>query len=123
MTALSVRSSPRVAEFLWLPDSVAEWTNRSGVLRNIPAFGFLALVVGLLAESRQRRVRGYAGVAAFALVCEIAQLWIPTRFCDLRDVAAAWLGVALAAAVVEAIRWTVHSRRWTVGGRRPMVGR
>lgn len=110
MAVLSVRSSPRVAEFLWLPESIAEWTNRYGVLRNTPAFGFLALVVGVIGQTRPRRVLGYLGVAAFALLCEVAQLWVPTRFCDVRDVAAAWAGVALAAAVV-ALTLAVSGRR------------
>lgn len=100
MAVLSLRDSPRVAEFLWMPEAIAEWTNRCGVLRNTPAFGFLALVVGCVARSRTGRALGYGAVAGFAVLCEIVQLWVPTRFCDIRDVAAAWLGVALAAGLV-----------------------
>jgi hypothetical protein len=107
---LAWRSSPRLAQLGWLPRDLTRWADRHGVARNV--VGFFAL--GVLAFSLMgRRWPQVLLVASFATVLEVAQIWIPHRIFDKKDIYASLLGVALAWIVVTGVARALrgHVRR------------
>jgi hypothetical protein len=72
------------------------------VLRNTAAFiGLGLLVFGLVGRSW----RYVLGVTVFAAGVEVAQIWIPHRFFDLKSIAASLAGIAPAWLDVVSARW------------------
>lgn len=104
------RSSPRLGQLHWLPRDLTRWADRHGVARNV--VGFFAL--GSLAFALMgRRWPQVLLVSVFATALEVAQLWIPHRIFDRKDIYASLLGVALAWIVVTGIARALrgHARR------------
>ena len=91
---LALRGSPYLAEVSWMPRWLGEWSDRHGVLRNIPAFTVLYLVtVGCLGW----RFRHHAliGTLIVAAGFEIVQIWLPSRIFGWDDILASWGGVII----------------------------
>jgi hypothetical protein len=99
------RSSPRLGQLPWLPRTLTRWADRHGIARNVVGFFGLGVLAFALMGRRWPQV---LLVAAFATVLEVAQIWIPHRFFDPKDIYASLLGVALAWVVVTGIVRTLH---------------
>jgi VanZ family protein len=97
---LSLRASPRIAEVSWMPRELGRWADHYGVARNAVAFGVFGLVVAVFCRGWRRRSVALLDVVAFAAFAEVVQIWIPSRSSDLKDVGAAFVGVAIAAVVI-----------------------
>ncbi len=108
ITFLALRSSPYLQYIPWMPRRIGVWADSNGIGRNAVAFFALALPVFLLVG--RRLVHGVA-LAAFATVIEVAQLWIPGRVFDWRDIVASVAGIVVAWAVSWAVRRAAGSKR------------
>jgi glycopeptide antibiotics resistance protein len=94
------RSSPRLGQLAWLPHTLSHWADRHGIARNVVGFFAFGVVAFSLIG------RGWVQVllaAGFACALEAAQLWIPHRFFDRKDIYASLAGLALAWIVVAGI--------------------
>jgi hypothetical protein len=98
---LALRSSPFLQYIPWMPRRLGVWADHHGVSRNAVAFFGLGLAVFLLVG-----IRGwhFALVCGFAAGLEVAQLWIPSRRFDWRDIAVSIVGIALAWPIAWALR-------------------
>ena len=90
---LSLRPSAFLTEVWWIPHWLSRWADHHGVLRNtvaFVAFGFFVFAwVG-------RRPLHVIALAAFAIVIEVPQIWLPQRVFDWSDIGASLGGIALA---------------------------
>jgi VanZ family protein len=94
---LSLRASHHLHNISWMPARLGYWADRNGVLRNTVAFfGFALIVFSLVGRGRWPVV----GLGAFAIAIEVAQIWIPTRIFDWKDIVAGLAGIVLAWAAV-----------------------
>ncbi len=101
---LSLKRSGDVPFTRFTPDWLTLWVNHHGVMRNFSAYAALALPF-LLREARfPGRVRTALLLAALAIGLECAQLFIPTRWFDLRDIATSVAGIGVVWAVLETVR-------------------
>lgn len=107
---LALRGSPRVSDVAWIPGELGHWADRHGALRNLPAFGLLALF-GTMAWGLRK---GCGLAAVFAVGLEFAQKWMPHRRFDPADIYWSLLGVAIVAVGVSAVRggarWVARRR-------------
>ena len=114
----ALRSSPHLKEISWLPTWLSSWADDYGVFRNAVAFGGLALAAYAarlrsaarrweMADGRwggppstvhrlRTQLAPFVAVGVLATGLEVAQIWIPGRFFDWRDIAASWAGIAVA---------------------------
>jgi hypothetical protein len=112
----SLTGSPEMVRISWIPKWVGDWADAHTTFRNFPSFGLLAAVLYLailLHRKPEQLGRGTVlllgvGVALFVtllgVALEIAQLWIPTRTCDLRDMAWSGVGAFAGVAVVYGLK-------------------
>ncbi len=99
-TFLAWRSSPRLGELHWLPRTLTRWADHHGVARNVVGFFFFgAVFFAFLGRSWPLVLLA----AFFATILEIAQLWVPHRIFDRKDIYASLLGLALAWIVVAGV--------------------
>lgn len=101
----ALRSSAFFQPIEWLPRPIGRWADRHGVARNIVAFFAFGLAALAILGTRWTWV---LALCAFGTALEVAQLWIPTRVFDWRDIAATVAGVLAA----WPFAWLV--RRFTV---------
>ena len=90
---LSLRPSPFLTEIGWIPRWLSQWADHHGVLRNAVAFLALGLFVFTWVG---RRPPHALALAAFAIVIEVPQIWLPQRVFDGRDIGASLGGIGLA---------------------------
>jgi hypothetical protein len=100
---LALRRSPFLQYIPWMPRRLGIWADYHGVSRNAVAFFALGLSYFLLVGFRGWH---FALLCGFAAGLEVAQLWIPSRRFDWRDIALSIVGLALAWPVA----WVI--RRW-----------
>ena len=99
------------------------WLHASGLLGDAVAGGTplwwaledlsnvaLVLPVGLILARRLQPVPAWALAVAGSVLCETAQLWIPSRHASLRDVVMNAAGAAIGVAVVVLRRWLATRR-------------
>ena len=108
---LTLKPNPQIAEVALMPRPMSQLFDLHDDWKNIVGFGTLALA-GFLGwplgwgpyswSSRSRR--RLLGIALFSVVwwMEFCQLFIPTRFTDIKDIFAGSLGVMLAWALAKA---------------------
>ena len=101
---LALRASPYVQYVPWVPRRLGVWADSNGIVRNIVAFFALGLAVFLLVG---RRVWHVIAACAFGTAVEVAQIWIPSRAFDWRDIVASIAGILLA----WPLAWLLHRRR------------
>ena len=108
---LALREEPSVHGVPGLPRSLVHFFDSHDFLNNVTGFAALAasmhLAFGRRREPRRRMAFRAGGVAAAVVALEIAQIWLPARSCDWKDVLAGWLGITVAS-VLSAIvsRWS-----------------
>lgn len=90
---LALRPSPYLQYVPWMPRAVGVWADSHGIARSFVAFFLLATLTFFFVG---RRLAHVAAVAVFATLVEVAQLWIPSRAFDLKDIAASLAGVVAA---------------------------
>lgn len=90
---LSLRPSAFLTEVGWIPRWLSQWADHHGVLRNAVAFLALGLFVFTWVG---RRPPHALALAAFAIVIEVPQIWLPQRVFDWRDIGASLGGIGLA---------------------------
>lgn len=105
---LALRSSPYLQYVPWMPRRIGVWADHNGIVRNTVAFAGFALAVYLLLGARLRYV---VALGVFGTAIEVAQLWIPGRAFDWRDIVASIVGVLLAWPFAWAGRRLVASRQ------------
>ncbi len=105
---LALRTSPHLQYVPWMPRQIGVWADHHGVSRNTVAFFVFGLGAFLVIGTRIRRVLALAG---FATALEVAQLWIPGRTFDWRDIVASLAGLALAWPVAWAVRRRFRASR------------
>ncbi len=90
---LALRPSPYLQYVPWMPRRIGVWADHNGIVRNTVAFAGFALAVYVLLGVRLRSV---VALCVFGTVIEVAQLWIPGRKFDWRDIVASIAGVLIA---------------------------
>lgn len=93
MAFLALRSSPYLQYIPWMPRRLGVWADHNGILRNTVAFAGFALAAYLLLGCRLWLV---AALCGFGALIEVAQLWIPGRTFDWKDIVASVAGVLIA---------------------------
>jgi len=96
-----LKTNPSLKDFGSIPSKWVRLFDEHDFLVNAIAFGGLAATVqfGFLGFSREpwpAVMRRAAWLAGAVVVLELTQLLLPRRTCDWHDVAAGWLGIAVA---------------------------
>jgi hypothetical protein len=104
---LALRSSPYLQYVSWMPRKVGVWADHNGILRNTVAFfGFAVVVLSLFGA----RALHALAICVFGTAIEVAQLWIPGRTFDWKDIVASIAGVLLAWPFAWAVRRLAAAR-------------
>lgn len=99
MTFFALRTSPFMQELPWLPGWLSAWADRHWVLRSFVGFFAFGLLWFVIVSVRPAHA---AALALFGTAVEVAQIWIPRRVFDWKDIGASILGVLAAWLVVVA---------------------
>ena len=102
----ALRASPYLQYIPWMPRRIGVWADSHGISRNAVAFFALGLATFLLVGRGPWLV---LLVCAFGTAIEVAQIWIPSRAFDPKDIAASVGGVLAAWPVA----WLALRRRAT----------
>ena len=98
---LALRADPSLRDVSQVPRPMVRLLDSSDFLKNVLGFAVLAGTVhfafaGTTRQPWSRLARRAAGAALLVVGLEIAQLMLPQRSCDWRDIVAGWLGIGLA---------------------------
>ena len=98
---LQLRADPSLSSVPHVPHAWITFFDGHDFFKNLVGFGGLAATVhfafaGFGRESWRSVLRRAAWLGVMVVCLELAQLYIPTRSCDWHDVAAGWLGIAMA---------------------------
>ena len=100
---LALRQSPYLQYVPWMPRRLGTWADNNGIVRNTVAFFGLGTVVFALLGPR---LVWLVALCLFGTAIEVAQIWIPSRSFDWKDIVATIAGILPAWAIV----WSI--RRW-----------
>ncbi len=107
----ALKPGPEVPNAL-VPEKVRVYLNTYDAIRNQLGFGLLSLAVlfSLMTRSffNQRQVWAVLLIALLIPTLEFAQLWMPERHVDFKDVLNGWLGLGGACAVYAIVSWIWH---------------
>jgi hypothetical protein len=108
LTFLALRSSSYLQFLPWMPRPVGVWADNHGVFRNTVAFFALGLCTFALLG---RTLWHVTALCVFGTLIEVAQIWIPSRAFDWKDIAASVAGILAAwpVAFIGAIAWRRRS--------------
>lgn len=107
---LALMSNPDVGHLHILPRDWARYLDHQHAVRHTVGFFAFYLLLAALAPatglfaSFHRRLAALAGLFFFAAALELAQLPLPHRSVNVRDVLSSWLGLALAFLFTEGFR-------------------
>ena len=101
---IALRSSSFVQSVPWIPRAIGVWADSHGVVRNTVAFFALGLAAFLLLRPQMWVL---SLLCVFSAAIEVAQMWIPGRRFDGKDILASVVGIFLAWPVA----WLLHRRR------------
>ena len=93
MAFFALRSSPYLQYIPWMPRWLGVWADHHGVFRNTAGFFVFALAMFFLLGHRPLHA---AFLCFFATAIEVAQIWIPHRIFDWKDIMASLAGILLA---------------------------
>jgi len=99
----SLAPSPNMREMAWIPQWLGEWADRNPNFRNFPVFAALAALLFLVFSvlpssfysslklkfqpfSFRTALRAAVCASALGILLEVAQLFLPHRWADWRDV-------------------------------------
>lgn len=99
----ALRASPYLQYIPWMPRGIGVWADSHGISRNVVAFFVLGLATFLLVG---RGILVVATAAVFATAVEVAQIWIPSRAYDPKDIVASIAGLLAA----WPIAWLLNRR-------------
>lgn len=100
------RPTGQISTVPWIPTGVAEWADRHGRFRNLPAYFLLACPFLVVCGSRRARMWAVLALGVFGTLLELAERFVPGRMLEWQDVAYTWAGVGTAWLCYEALRWT-----------------
>lgn len=108
---LQLRPEPSLGDIGFVPRSWVWIFDSHDFLKNMAGFGGLAAALHLAVgdwrtETWRAAARRAAWLGLLVVSLELAQLGLPERSCDWRDVVAGWIGIALASAL-----WFACARR------------
>jgi hypothetical protein len=107
---LTIKPNPAIQEVRWMPRESSAFFDLHDGWKNAVGFGMLALAgfigwpqgYGVRVWTRRfRRIVQAATYCAVVVLMELLQLFIPTRFCDVDDMASGSLGVLVARLAVS----------------------
>jgi hypothetical protein len=100
---LALRRSPYLQYVSWMPREIGVWADSHGVVRNTAAFFGFGMAVLVLFGAQAWLV---LALCCFGTTVEVAQIWIPGRVFDWKDIGASIAGVVLA----WPLAWWFHRR-------------
>lgn len=89
----ALRASPYLQFIPWMPRRIGVWADAHGISRNAVAFFALGFATFVFIG---RGLPLVLLVCAFGTAVEVAQIWIPSRAFDIRDIVASVAGVLVA---------------------------
>jgi VanZ family protein len=97
---LALKPSPDARSIPFLPLNWAQWLDRHDTFNNVAAFAVLAALVHWTLSGRRREpvrtlLQRMLWLEAIVVGLELAQLWLPARSCDWRDMLAGLGGIVL----------------------------
>jgi VanZ family protein len=108
----ALRSSPKMVTWPLLPEWAGRWADGHPDGRHLAGYAGLSFAVGgLVCSHRRLRYWGRAALMLFALalILELGQLFLPSRFANWQDVAWSWAGVVIGLAAswitIAVISW------------------
>ncbi len=101
---LTLRKSSDLATVWWIPRVISRWTDPHGELRNLPAYFLLACPFLVVLKGPRGRITAIILLGIFGTMLECLQLFIPTRWFDLMDIALTWAGLLAAWVLFESFR-------------------
>lgn len=98
---LALRAHPSLQDVALVPRSLVRFFDANDFLNNVIGFGTLAAAqhfafAGVARQPASRVARRAAIAAAGVVALEFVQLMLPQRSSDWHDVAAGWVGIAVA---------------------------
>ncbi len=96
----ALRASPYLQYVPWMPRRIGVWADSHGISRNAVAFFALGFATFMFIG---RGALLLLLVCAFGTAVEVAQIWIPSRAFDVKDIAASVAGVLAAWPVAWAL--------------------
>lgn len=119
---LSWKPYPSIVEVRLMPTAIGVWFDQHDFSKNLIGYGIFGLT-GFIAWSKPTSVQGapqssvamrslklFACFWALVLVLELGQLALPHRTCDWDDMLAGWMGLTLAWAIFQAVRFAFAGR-------------
>jgi hypothetical protein len=104
----ALKAGPEVPRAL-APEEVRIYLNSNDALRNQLAFGLfgIAAIFSLMTKSflNRRQILAVSLIALLIPAVEFAQIWMPERHVDFKDVLNGWLGLGVACALYAVVWW------------------
>jgi hypothetical protein len=108
---LTLRKSSDLVTVWWMPGVIGRWTERHGQLQNLFAYFLLACPYMVVLRSTRARILAVLILGLIGTALECAQLFIPTRWFDLVDIALSWAGLISAWVLYEGFLWLMSARQ------------
>ncbi|MEX0331316.1 MAG: hypothetical protein AB3N64_07845 [Puniceicoccaceae bacterium] len=101
---MSIRSSSRMSEIIWIPDWLGQWADQNPDLRTSVPFFLLSVICPVaVGAGKQQSTAGlnarwliasYAFIAVLLVTSECSQYFIHTRFLSVNDILWGFCGLA-----------------------------
>ena len=116
---LSIRGTGQVSTVPWMPETIGQWADNHGRLRNFPAYFLLACPFLLLLRAALARLWAIGFVGILGTVLELAEYFVPGRTVEWQDVAWSWAGALAAWALFESVYWVIIRLRTPAACQQP----
>ncbi|MEX0326542.1 MAG: hypothetical protein AB3N33_10705 [Puniceicoccaceae bacterium] len=101
---MSIRSSSRMSEIIWIPGWLGQWADQNPDLRTSVPFFLLSLICPVAVGTGKQPstnglntrwlLAGYAAIAVLLVTSECSQYFIQTRFLSIGDILWGLFGIA-----------------------------